>query len=142
MRVAAAENPAPPEIFEPPPLRRTVEARLPLHELKTSVESVAAAPAAASAGAQTSTPPTEIVSVKPIYPPAALAAGWEGVVKLYVRLNDRGEVVASEVFQSSGHALLDQAALDVIYRWRFTPPDGARGVAAEFIKPMPFRIVR
>jgi protein TonB len=141
-RPAADERPAPPQDREPTPPKRTAPVQLPQQEVRASVESVASAPSAASSGVQAATPPSDVVSMQPIYPPAALAAGWEGVVKLYVRLNDRGEVVEADVYQSSGHEVLDRAALEAIYRWRFTPPDGARGIAAEFIKPIPFRIIR
>lgn len=141
-RTESVERPEPPEVPERTPPKKTTEARLPPRDTMTSIESVASAPSAAESGVQSSAPPTEVVSVKPIYPPAALSAGLEGVVKLYVRLNEKGEVVEADVFQSSGHPELDQAALDVIYRWRFTAPDGKVGIAAEFIKPIPFRIVR
>jgi protein TonB len=141
-RADAVERSEPPDVPQRKPTKRTVEARLPPRETTTRVESIASAPSAASQGVQTSTPPVEIVSVKPVYPPAALSAGLEGVVMLYVRVNERGEVVEADVFRSSGHAMLDEAALEAIYRWRFTAPDGKSGVAAEFIKPMPFRIVR
>lgn len=46
------------------------------------------------------------------YPPAAVAQGQEGEVLLLLLLDERGRVVSSEIFRSSGYELLDRAALD------------------------------
>ena len=47
-------------------------------------------------------------------------------------------MIAASIEESSGHAVLDAAALNVIFRWRFSPPDGEQGVAAEFVHPFKF----
>jgi protein TonB len=46
------------------------------------------------------------------YPPEAVARGLEGEVVLLLILADGGKVVSASIARSSGHALLDQAALD------------------------------
>lgn len=46
------------------------------------------------------------------YPPEAIALGLEGEVILLLILSDSGRLVSAAIARSSGHALLDQAALD------------------------------
>lgn len=46
------------------------------------------------------------------YPPQAIAQGLEGDVVLLLILADGGRLLSASVARSSGHALLDQAALD------------------------------
>ena len=46
------------------------------------------------------------------YPPEAVALGLEGEVILLLSLGERGQLVSAAIARSSGHALLDQAALD------------------------------
>jgi protein TonB len=46
------------------------------------------------------------------YPPQAVAMGLEGEVILLLALTESGQLVSAAVARSSGHALLDQAALD------------------------------
>ena len=46
------------------------------------------------------------------YPPEAVALGLEGEVILLLILSDSGQLVSAAIARSSGHAMLDQAALD------------------------------
>lgn len=46
------------------------------------------------------------------YPPPAVSQGLEGEVVLLLTLDTAGRIRALEIAKSSGHALLDQAALD------------------------------
>jgi protein TonB len=63
--------------------------------------------------------PKKIVDVAPIYPPVAIAARKEGVVILQATLDERGNVDRLTVLRSE--PLLDQAAIDAVRRWRYTP---------------------
>ncbi len=57
----------------------------------------------------------------PVYPARARQRGWEGNVLLLVDVSARGRVDRVTVLQSSGYELLDQAASQAVYRWRFHP---------------------
>jgi protein TonB len=56
-----------------------------------------------------------------IYPRRAREMGWEGTVVLQVSVNTDGSVTEVTVEQTSGHALLDQAAVVAARSWRFVP---------------------
>ena len=58
---------------------------------------------------------------KPKYPDTARRNGKEGRVLLRVLVNEEGRSAAVEVNRSSGIEALDQAAVEAIKRWRFTP---------------------
>ncbi len=74
----------------------------------------------------------------PAYPAAALQARQTGRVVLLVGVRPDGSVAWAKLFQSSGVRLLDQAALDVIHRWRFSPAEDS-----DTVRPtrVPFRFV-
>lgn len=63
--------------------------------------------------------PRKIVDVKPIYPLLAQTVHREGVVILETIIDARGEVEAVRVLR--GYDLLNQAAVDAVSQWRFTP---------------------
>ncbi|MFI5177002.1 MAG: TonB family protein [Vicinamibacterales bacterium] len=63
--------------------------------------------------------PRKIRDVKPVYPQEALAAGVQGVVILEAVIGPAGNVTDARVLRSV--ALLDQAALDAVRQWEFTP---------------------
>jgi periplasmic protein TonB len=64
-------------------------------------------------------PPAKVVHVNPIYPPLAQAARREGVVILEAVIDAQGNVTTVNVLRSI--PLLDQAAVDAVRQWRFTP---------------------
>jgi protein TonB len=63
--------------------------------------------------------PEKIVDAAPVYPPLALASGVEGVVILEATLDEHGNVDRLKVLRSA--PLLDEAALQAVRRWRYTP---------------------
>jgi protein TonB len=64
-------------------------------------------------------PPAKIVDVAPQYPALARASRVQGVVILQATIDSRGNVEAATVLRSI--PLLDQAALDAVRQWKFTP---------------------
>lgn len=63
--------------------------------------------------------PRRIVDVAPAYPAIARAARIEGIVILEAIIDERGNVDRIRVVRSA--PLLDQAAIDAVGRWRYTP---------------------
>jgi len=75
----------------------------------------------------------------PEYPPLARRRQLEGTVVLEVLVSAEGKVSGLAVHESSGHALLDEAALKAVKGWRFEP--GRRGgapVAMPVLVPVRF----
>jgi TonB family protein len=64
-------------------------------------------------------PPTKIRDVKPAYPPIAQSARVQGVVIIEALINSIGDVVHARVLR--GQPLLDQAAIEAVQQWQFTP---------------------
>lgn len=64
-------------------------------------------------------PPTRVVYVAPVYPHLALAARVEGTVILQAVIDEKGIVRELRVLR--GHPLLDDAAMQAVAKWQFTP---------------------
>ncbi len=131
----------PPEPVEPLVLEKK-QARLPKVEEvaeEAAQASVASAPSRAQAGAEDDElPPALVSNPAPPYPPDARAAGQQGVVMLLVTVSPQGTVERLSLYESSGFAPLDQAALAAVPRWRFQP--GKRlGVPTQYDVRVPVR---
>ncbi len=57
----------------------------------------------------------------PQYPRLARRRGLEGVVTLEAQIDSNGKVIDLQIFTSSGHKVLDKAALKSVWRWQFSP---------------------
>lgn len=64
-------------------------------------------------------PPTKVHDLAPVYPHLAKRIGVQGIVIVECMIAPNGRVVDARVV--SGHLLLDQAALDAVNRWVYTP---------------------
>jgi protein TonB len=77
----------------------------------------------------------------PPYPAEARRRRQEGVVLLAVAVNERGTALSVDVKASSGHPLLDRAAIDTVSQWQFLPARiGGRAVAAVAEVPIRFSL--
>jgi protein TonB len=77
----------------------------------------------------------------PQYPWEARRMGIEGRVILHVEILQNGEAGRIEVKQSSGHDVLDQAALKAVSGWRFAPARVAgAAITAWADVPISFRL--
>lgn len=94
-------------------------------------------PSAASAAPQLAQQTAQrILAAHVYYPPEAVARGLEGEVRLLLTLAPDGRLTDALIAASSGHALLDQAALDAVQTMGELPDTGVR----ELILPVVFRL--
>lgn len=78
---------------------------------------------------------------RPPYPRLAQREGWEGKVVLRVRVLADGRVADATLQKSAGHAVLDEAALDVVKRWTFVPAtQGGLAIAGWVTVPLEFQL--
>lgn len=66
-------------------------------------------------------PPKKTKDVRPVYPPMAIAGKVQGTVILELAIDAEGAVTDAKILRPV--ALLDQAALEAVRQWRFTPTE-------------------
>jgi len=59
--------------------------------------------------------------VYPVYPDIARVNGWEGEVELKFWVNEDGIVESVQILKTSGYPVLDDAAMNAIKKWLFSP---------------------
>jgi protein TonB len=75
----------------------------------------------------------------PHYPALSRRVGEQGRVVLRVLVSPRGTADEVQIFTSSGHPRLDEAARDAVRRWKFIPARrGGESVQAWVRIPIPF----
>ena len=77
----------------------------------------------------------------PDYPPAALRLEQQGEVMVRLRVLASGAAADVQVRSSSGHALLDEAALRYLRGARFVPARDRSGLAVDSLVIIPIRFV-
>ena len=67
--------------------------------------------------------------------------GLEGEVVVRAEIDESGDPLEPSVWRSSGHPLLDRAALEAVRRWRFKPAErNGKPVGAVVQIPVSFRL--
>lgn len=79
---------------------------------------VVAPPAPVRVGGAVRTP-QKIHDVSPVYPPIAQTARVQGIVIIEATIGEDGQVTNARILRSV--PLLDQAAVDAVRQWQFTP---------------------
>ena len=116
-----------------------------------AVPALPAVPVAPSAAAATNAAPTSVTAPRfdaaylhnprPEYPPVSRRTGEEGKVLLKVRVMPDGLPASIEIEKSSTFERLDNAARQVVGRWRFVPAKrGDEAIEASVIVPIVFRL--
>lgn len=78
---------------------------------------------------------------RPVYPELARKRGQEGIVRIRCQVDGAGNVISAGVAVSSGHKLLDDAALKTVNKWRFRPAtNNGATVNGTVIVPVEFRL--
>ncbi len=91
--------------------------------------------------AQTMTSIGVLRSVHPVYPLIAKKSGWEGTVLVRVTVEPNGRASKVVVSRSSGHTVLDDAAIQALKRWTFRPArDGNIPIRSVAIIPLKFSL--
>ena len=79
---------------------------------------------------------------QPTYPPEARQAGMEGTVLVWLRVSADGKVMEVRLERTSGHMILDHAALRFAYTVRLQPArQGATPVEGEAKLPVVYRLL-
>ena len=95
-----------------------------------------------SQGAVTAAQPLMHVNPAPEYPRIAREHGWEGTVRLEVYVEQDGRPSAVGIAQSSGHASLDDSALQTVRDWKFSPArSGTMRFSSKIIIPVQFALL-
>lgn len=84
--------------------------------------------------------PLALVHPLPSYPRKAERLGWEGTVRLRIRVNEAGAVVSVEVVESSGYEILDAAAAESFREWVFCERQPGDPEVRTFVKPFTFKV--
>ncbi|GEM_PF-2813396 len=98
-----------------------VLAMVPLASMRAAVVAEVQAPQAPVRVGSQILPPKKIKDVRPVYPPMAIAGKVQGTVILELAIDAEGAVTDAKILRSV--ALLDQAALEAVRQWRFTPTE-------------------
>lgn len=157
--VADAIAPAPPAKAAPkkprnprrPPARKPAPAvtEPPPSPAQTQTTATEATPAPAEPLNAAPEPPTSEVNFSadylqnppPAYPLAARRRGLEGRVVLHVQVLENGRCGDISIKQSSGHEILDNAALQAVKEWRFIPAQrGDTAITARVDVPIHFKL--
>lgn len=105
-----------------------------------AASSVPASPGAESAPSSPE-PLGALENKSPQYPKLARQRGQEGEVTLRVEVSAQGQAMHVSVLKSSGHSLLDKAALEAVRKWSFRPASLNGGpIPGEAVVSVEFRL--
>ncbi len=93
------------------------------------------------AGIEEETAPDFSGNPPPVYPAEAIRQRQQGIVKLRLHVTLSGDVEHIEIVQSSGHTILDQAAIEAVRTWKGRPAQRAgKPIATVEVLPLRFSL--
>lgn len=126
-----------PDTTPPPPLELPSPQQPKVSEAAKRPSPKQAPPPAAKSWTQTVREQLKkLDAIGQFYPQEAIARGLEGEALVLIVLDENGQVVATRLEQSSGHAILDDAALRAARSLKSLPADAPRQTAL----PIRFRL--
>lgn len=139
----AVVTPAPMQ-FAPQPVREVVTAIAAAPPTPQWLRRVQPLPAAAPPPAPASDYVAAVAdsdNVDPVYPLESRRRRAQGSVQLEVEIDERGAVSAVHVLRSSGHLLLDRAAVAAVQQWHFEPARrGNEAVPSRLVQSVVFQL--
>lgn len=79
----------------------------------------------------------------PRYPRRALELGYEGVTIIHAKIAPNGKPAELKISDSSGHSLLDKAAISAVKKWEFEPQQKNGRATSSWVRvPVSFIITR
>jgi len=142
--VELVEAPPPPvvEDMAPPQPNRQVEVKkIEVKKIEIKKQAVVKIQKNAGQVINTKADPNYFQNPPPEYPELAKQMRQEGLVLLAVDVDRQGDPVKVEIKESSGHRLLDQAALKAVSHWKFQPGRiGDLPVESAVTVPIRFRL--
>lgn len=85
--------------------------------------------------------PKVIKQVLPEFPDEAREQGWQGRAYVTVVVGVDGRVADARIRSSSGYAVLDEAALQAVRQWQFSPALGKDGKPVQGLMQVPMHFV-
>ncbi|WP_417733217.1 energy transducer TonB [Rosistilla oblonga] len=132
----ALAPPTPPEVTPQtmPVMRRAVASRM-------RPPAATIIPIQQQTGLSEKEPASFTANEPPQYPIHAVRERMQGTVLLRLFVDSTGRVEAVELIESSGHATLDDAALEAVKKWTGQPARRyGRAIASEEVLPIRFRL--
>ncbi len=125
----------------PTPVTEVTPPRPRLEVVRTPPPPAVSVPIEPFAGLEDATPADLSRNRPPAYPRQAVRQQLEGVVLLRLEISRTGQVTEVKLQQSSGHRILDQAAIDAVKLWSGQPAQRwGRNIASTEVLPVRFRL--
>ncbi len=142
VQMQQAEIPLPPlEKLKPKEVEPEPAEEPAVKEVAPPVQQTATPPSPVQLDAEPDYSADHLHNPRPPYPRVASRMGYQGKVMLYVEVLADGSAGAVLLKSSSGYKMLDDAAMQAVKNWRFTPAKRLGQAVTEFVNvPVVFKL--